>query len=134
MIRRKQRATLQGVALCVLLLCCLPLAAQKPEGYCDPHYFIAQREGTEALVRDFFADIGTAADTIYVVMYSPGFSPRLENPLLFFHDGIKAFDADADVVVLSVGCSCDVAEKYNKRKGYEADCFICDPAGKYLDS
>ena len=133
MIRRKQRATLQGVALCVLLLCCLPLAAQKPEGYCDPHYFIAQREGTEALVRDFFADIGTAADTIYVVMYSPGFSPRLENPLLFFHDGIKAFDADADVVVLSVGCSCDVAEKYNKRKGYEADCFICDPAGKYLE-
>ena len=123
--------------LCVcatVLLSVMPLvelAAQQPEDYCDPHYFIAQPEGTEALVCDFFADIDTAADTIYVAMYSPGFSPRLENPLLFFHDGIKSVDPDSEVVIMSVECSRDVAEKYNKRKGFKADHFVCDPENVY---
>ena len=51
------------------------------EQYCNASLRVAQKEGTDSIVRDYFSALETDADTVYALLYVPGYSPRLENPL-----------------------------------------------------
>ncbi len=106
---------------------------QSLEDYCSQHLHVAQKEGTDSIVRRYFADVPSRGDTLYVAMYTPGLGPRLEVSLNFFHDYLKAADPDAEFVLLSINCSKVVAEKYWKRTGYKSDYQMYDTDGGYYD-
>lgn len=106
---------------------------QSLEDYCSQHLHVAQKEGTDSIVRRYFADVPSRGDTLYVAMYTPGLGPRLEMPLNFFHDYLKAADPDAEMVLLSINCGRDAGEKYWKRMGYKSDYQLYDTDGSYYD-
>lgn len=105
----------------------LPMAASaQMEQYCNESLRVAQKEGTDSIVRSYFSSLETDADTIYALIYVPGYSPRLENPLPKIDGLLKRADPDAEFVLVSVNCPPGMASKYNKRLGIAADHFIYD--------
>ena len=115
--------------IAVLALLPLGLSAQMDK-YCSDYSF-AQREGTEDVAREYFSHIATRSDTIYVLLYTPAWSPRLETPLPSFRSQLRRADPDAELVLLSVGRTADVAKKHNKRMGYAADYYMYDDVDAY---
>ena len=96
------------------------------EQYCNASLRVAQKEGTDSIVRDYFSALETDADTVYALLYVPGYSPRLENPLPKVNGLLKRADPDAEFVLVSVNCPADMARKYNKKLGIGADHYIYD--------
>lgn len=115
--------------IAVLALLPLGLSAQMDK-YCSDYSF-AQREGTEDVACEYFSHIATRSDTIYVLLYTPAWSPRLETPLPSFRSQLRRADPDAELVLLSVGRTADVAKKHNKRMGYAADYYMYDDVDAY---
>lgn len=115
-----------------MLVFCVNLNAQVDK-YLDSQLLVAQKEGSEQAVCDYFSDIGSDADYLYVLMYIPGRSPRMETYIKMFDRDLSAVDSSAVSVLLSVGIEKKVAEAYNESQGYRADYYMYDENARYLD-
>ena len=113
--------------IATILASIIPLAASaQMEQYCNASLRVAQKEGTDSVVRNYFSALETDADTVYALLYVPGFSPRLENPLPKVNGLLKRADPDAEFVLVSANCPAGMARKYNRKLGIGADHYIYD--------
>lgn len=77
-----------------MLVFCVNLNAQVDK-YLNSQLLVAQKEGSEQAVCDYFSDIGSDADYLYVLMYIPGRSPRMETYIKMFDRDLSAVDSSA---------------------------------------
>ncbi len=103
------------------------------EDYYNEENMFSQKEGTEDILREYFSCLDTDADTLYVLLYVPGLSLRLEAPINSFDKQLKRADSNAQSVLLSVELNPNVARKYNERLGFKADHYMYDGHNRYLD-
>ena len=94
---------------------------------------IAQKEGSEARLREVLSALPNLSDTVYAVLYTPQMCPRCEVDVNFLYDAIKEREPNASVVLWTVYLDAQGARRYAKSKNFRYTHLLADTMGWYKD-
>ena len=94
---------------------------------------IAQKEGSEARLREVLSALPNLSDTVYAVLYTPHTCPRCEVDVNFLYDAIKEREPNASVVLWTVYLDAQGARRYAKNKNFRYTHLLADTMEWYKD-
>ena len=94
---------------------------------------IAQKEGSEARLREVLSALPNLSDTVYAVLFTPQMCPRCEVDVNFLYDAIKEREPNASVVLWMVYLDAQGARRYAKSKNFRYTHLLADTMEWYKD-
>lgn len=94
---------------------------------------VRQKPGTEGLLKKYLSSVTADQDTIYAMLYEPGFCPRCEVFINGLGDLIKKLSPASRLVLITTYSDSARAAAYNKAKEYAADYYVYDTNQAFLD-
>ena len=94
---------------------------------------IRQKPGTERMLTEYLSGIDTDCDTLYAMLYEPGFCPRCEVANKAHYSLLKKLSPNSRYLLITAYADSARAAAYNREKGNKADYYLYDTTEKYKD-
>lgn len=99
----------------------------------DTELKIAQKEGSENLLKDYLSGIDNNIENIYVIIFRPMNCPRCEAAIRACFKHLKSIDPEAPTLIITAYENKEAAIQYNEMQKYEADYYVYDENKRYKE-
>lgn len=92
---------------------------------------IAQKEGTDFLLKQYLSSVNSRSDILYAVIFRPMSCPRCEATIPFLNRTLKKMYPDSEILLISAYEDENAARQYISRNNYIADYYLFDTNREY---